>query len=87
MKTPNNVKDAIKRAGGVAAVAAHFDISVTSVYEWISRGCVPADKCPEIEKFSFGAARCEELNGDVDWPYVRASRARVQARKPTAAAH
>jgi DNA-binding transcriptional regulator YdaS (Cro superfamily) len=67
------VKEAIARAGGVAAVAAHFGISPVSVYEWIKRGYAPADKCPEIEKFSNGASRCEALNAKVDWEYLRLS--------------
>jgi DNA-binding transcriptional regulator YdaS (Cro superfamily) len=71
MKT--QVKEAIEKAGGAAAVASHFGISPVSVYEWIKRGLVPADRCPAIEKFSNGAARCEELNSDVDWPYLRAT--------------
>lgn len=69
MKT--NVKEAIERAGGATAVASHFGIRPVSVYEWIKRGLVPADRCPEIEKFSNGAARCEELNGEVDWQFLR----------------
>lgn len=71
MKTP--VKEAIERAGGAAAVASHFGISSVSVYEWIKRGLVPADRCPEIEKFSKGAARCEDLNSEVDWTFLRKS--------------
>lgn len=66
------IKEALDRAGGVAAVAAHFQISPVSVYEWIKRGLVPAEKCPEIEKLSGGMARCEEMNGRVDWGYLRA---------------
>ncbi|WP_219116105.1 YdaS family helix-turn-helix protein [Janthinobacterium sp. UMAB-56] len=71
MNTQAQVKEAIARAGGVAAVAAHFGISPVSVYEWIKRGYAPADKCPEIEKFSNGASRCEALNAKVDWEYLR----------------
>ena len=73
MNTQTQVKEAIARAGGVAAVATHFGISPVSVYEWIKRGYVPADKCPEIEKFSNGVSRCEALNAKVDWEYLRLS--------------
>jgi len=66
------IKEALDRAGGVAAVAAHFQISPVSVYEWIKRGLVPAEKCPEIEKLSGGTARCEDMNCRVDWAYLRA---------------
>jgi DNA-binding transcriptional regulator YdaS (Cro superfamily) len=69
----NTLKDSINRAGGAAAVAAHFGISNTSVYEWIERGWVPPERCPQIEKFSNGQSRCEELNPKVDWEYLRLS--------------
>jgi DNA-binding transcriptional regulator YdaS (Cro superfamily) len=69
------LKQAIDDAGGATAIAGHFSISPVSVYEWISRGCVPADKCPEIEKFSGGKVRCEQLNDKVDWAYVRSTKA------------
>lgn len=78
------IKEAIDRAGGVMAVASHFGIRPVSVYEWIRRGSVPADKCPEIEKFSGGVARCEDLNHQVDWAYVRASQPiATEARRAT----
>lgn len=69
------LKQAIDDAGGATAIAGYFGISPVSVYEWISRGCVPADKCPEIEKFSGGAVRCEVLNDKVDWTYIRSTQA------------
>jgi DNA-binding transcriptional regulator YdaS (Cro superfamily) len=71
MTTP--LKEAIDLAGGAASVAAYFGIRPVSVYEWIRRGYVPAEKCPEIEKMSNGAACCEALNGHVDWAFVRSS--------------
>lgn len=73
MKTPiqHSLKQSLKRAGGVAALAAFFRISPVSVREWIKRGLVPAERCPEIEKFSGGAVICESLNAQVDWTYIR----------------
>lgn len=84
MKTQINVKDAMRRAGGVALVAAHFEINPVSVYEWIKRDRVPADKCPEIEKLSGGAVKCEEMNSEVDWQFVRTARQakRIAPAKP-----
>ena len=77
------IKESIERAGGVSAVALHFGINPVSVYEWITRGCVPADKCPEIEKFSNGKSRCEELNDKVDWAYLRSPIKHELAEKET----
>ena len=34
---------------------------------------IPAERCPEIEKATGGAVRCEELRPDVDWAYLRKS--------------
>lgn len=80
MKT--QVKEAIEKAGGAAAVASHFGISSVSVYEWIKRGLVPADRCPAIEKFSNGAARCEDLNREVDWAFLRTTAGQLEAAPP-----
>ncbi len=67
------IKQAIETAGGVAAVASLFSIRPVSIYEWIARGWVPAEKCREIEKVTNGAVRCEDLNSKVDWAYLRAA--------------
>ena len=32
---------------------------------------VPAERCPDIEKATQGAVRCEDLRPDVDWAYLR----------------
>lgn len=76
------VKEALARAGGVAVVAAHFGISPVSVYEWIKRGFVAAERCPLIEEFSNGAARCEDLNANVNWGYLRQSQVAVPVISP-----
>jgi DNA-binding transcriptional regulator YdaS (Cro superfamily) len=67
------VKEAIDAAGGTSVIARIFDIAPASVSGWIERGRVPADRCPAIERFSNGAARCEDLCADVDWNYLRAT--------------
>lgn len=66
-----SIKKSIDDAGGVAFIAAHFEITSVSVYEWIKRGYVPPEKCVEIEKLSGGSVLCEELNANVDWSYLR----------------
>ncbi len=65
------LKEVIKRAGGATSLARHFGISPVSVYEWITAGHVPAERCPEIERLTGGEVRCEELNARVDWAFVR----------------
>jgi len=74
----------IKEAGGAATVASWFGISVISVYEWIKRGTVPAERCPEIERLSLGRVLCEDLNDSVDWSFVRKQKGgRRSARRST----
>jgi len=66
------VRALIKAAGGAAAVAEYFDINRLSVYDWIRKGHVPADRCPGLEKLTEGAFRVEKMRPDVqDWAYLR----------------
>ena len=34
---------------------------------------IPAERCPDIERATSGAVRCEDLRPDVDWATVRAT--------------
>ncbi|MDO6747179.1 helix-turn-helix domain-containing protein [Gilvimarinus sp. 1_MG-2023] len=65
------LRDTIKRAGGPTYVANLLGLTRGAIHYFISRGKVPAEHCPIIEKDSGGAVRCEELNPDVDWSYLR----------------
>lgn len=38
---------------------------------WKSRGNVPAEHCPAIERATGGKVRCEELRPDVAWEVLR----------------
>jgi DNA-binding transcriptional regulator YdaS (Cro superfamily) len=40
---------------------------------------VPAEYCPQIERLTNGEVRCEDLNDEVDWAYLRIQRARSVA--------
>lgn len=61
-----------KVEGGVPFLAATFSISNQAVWKWVN-GKVPAERCPEIERATHGAVRCEDLRADVDWAYLRNS--------------
>ncbi len=65
------LRDAIKRAGGPTHVASVLGLTRGAIHYFISRGKVPAEHCPKIEKDSGGVVLCEELNPDVDWSYLR----------------
>lgn len=71
MSKDNVAKRAVKAAGGAAAVASLFEISTVSVYEWIDKDRIPAERCPGLERAGKSVVRCEEMRPDVDWAYLR----------------
>lgn len=62
---------AIKLLGGKSAVAARFGLTPWAVSKWSRR--VPAERCPDLERLTNGAVRCEDLRPDVDWSVLRAA--------------
>lgn len=58
--------------GGQAAMAREFRIKPASVSGWLDSR-VPAERCPDIERLTGGAVRCEDLRPDVDWAFLRAT--------------
>jgi DNA-binding transcriptional regulator YdaS (Cro superfamily) len=75
-----SIERAIKYFGSQAALAAALGVKQPTISEWL-RGDrqVPAERCPDIERATGGAVRCEELRPDVDWGVLR-----EQATKPAA---
>ncbi len=58
----------------VSALARKLGVTRAAVEQWKDEGRrVPPKHCPEIEKLSNGEVRCEELNSEVDWQYVRST--------------
>lgn len=65
---------ACNKIGGQAALARVLGVKPPTVNQWIKSGRpVPAERCPEIERATAGAVRCEDLRPDVDWAYLRAT--------------
>jgi DNA-binding transcriptional regulator YdaS (Cro superfamily) len=62
---------AINILGSQTALAKAIGGHVQTVNNWISRGNVPAEHCPAIERVTGGAVRCEDLRPDVDWAVLR----------------
>ena len=58
---------------GLAGIAGLYEPPITpqAVHKWKT---VPAERCPEIEKATQGAIRCEDLRPDVDWQYLRGTK-------------
>ena len=58
--------------GAAASLAKQIGAVPVLVSQW-RKGTrkVPAERCPDIERATGGAVRCEELRPDVDWNYLR----------------
>ena len=76
----DELKEAIREAGGQAALARHFKISPASVNEWFNgERPFPSDRCIGIEEFTNGAIRCEDMRPDINWAYLRQSASEQKA--------
>ncbi|WP_396189721.1 helix-turn-helix domain-containing protein [Flavobacterium sp.] len=69
-----SLNQAIYLLGSQKALADAIGVSPKTIWAWVSRKAVPAEHCPEIEKATAGAVRCEDLRPDVDWAYLRGSK-------------
>lgn len=61
--------EAITGAGGVGALAGRIRVAASAPSMWKSRGRVPAEHCPAIERET--GVRCERLRPDVAWDVLR----------------
>lgn len=67
----NALERSIEALGSTSALAAAIGVASSLPSMWKSRGRVPAEHCPAIERATGGAVRCEELRPDVDWSVLR----------------
>jgi DNA-binding transcriptional regulator YdaS (Cro superfamily) len=59
-------------SGAAALLAKHIGVHPVLVSQWRNGSRqVPAARCPDIERATGGAVRCEDLRPDVDWNYLR----------------
>ncbi len=65
------IERAIAIAGSVSALASGIGVAMSAPSMWKSRGNVPAEHCPAIERFTGGEVRCEELRPDIPWGVLR----------------
>jgi DNA-binding transcriptional regulator YdaS (Cro superfamily) len=64
----DSIVAACAAVGGQAAMARLLGVTPAAVGHWCSGvRQVPAERCPEIERATKGAVRCEELRPDVAW--------------------
>lgn len=63
---------AVKVLGSAVTLAGHLGVTAAAVGVWKNgKGRVPAERCPQIERATGGAVRCEELRPDVAWDVLR----------------
>lgn len=73
MDTNSSISLASKKLGGLSALARAIGVKPPTVHQWkAGRRPIPAERCPDIERATGGAVRCEDLRPDVDWATVRA---------------
>jgi len=66
------IEKAIAEAGSASSLAKAIGVPIQSVTFWRKgERRVPADYCPEIERFTAGHVRCEDLRPDVNWGVLR----------------
>ena len=76
------LSDGRRQADLAKAIGAHAVL----VNQWAhKKRRVPAERCPDIERATDGAVRCEDLRPDVDWATVRKSRPTDSAKRKRAA--
>ena len=71
-KSLNPAMDRAIRAVGVKTLAEALGITTAALGQW-KNGVrpVPAERCPQIERATNGAVKCEELRPDIDWAVIR----------------
>lgn len=62
---PTPITLAIQAALGPSKLAAAIGVRANVVTNWASRGNVPAEHCPAIERAT--GVRCETLRPDICW--------------------
>jgi DNA-binding transcriptional regulator YdaS (Cro superfamily) len=67
----NPVDVAIEKFGSLANMARQLEVSHQVIQGWRKQARVPPQHCPRIERLLEGAVRCEQLNDDIDWAYLR----------------
>ena len=65
------IEQAISEFDSLSDMARQLEVSYQLIQDWEKRGTVPAKYCPKIEKLLNGKVRCEQLNEEVDWEYLR----------------
>lgn len=67
----NTIKNLMKAMGiNQRTFSKIIGIKAPSLINWIKKGKIPHQRCPQIEKLSQGKLTCEELSPTVCWVRV-----------------
>jgi DNA-binding transcriptional regulator YdaS (Cro superfamily) len=69
----NPVDLAISKFKSLNDMARQLGVTYQAIQEWRRQGRVPPPHCPKIEKILNGDVRCEQLNDEIDWAYLRST--------------
>lgn len=84
--TINPVSKACAILGGQRVLADRLGVTPPFVNQWLSGyRRVPAERCPDIERLTGGAVRCEDLRPDVDWGVLRTGAPQPESQESNAA--
>lgn len=61
----NQTAALLDAAGGVAAVASHFDISVQAIYKWIGADMIPVERVRELVTLAGGVWTPQRIRPDI----------------------
>ena len=68
----NPIRKACEVVGSQRALADLMGITPGALSQWASgHRIIPIERCPEVERYTGGAVRCEDLRPDFDWAYLR----------------
>lgn len=73
MNIHNALSKAAEIAGSQKNLAVLIGVKHQTLWAWLARGNIPAERCPDIERATQGAVTCEELRPDLaeQWAYLR----------------
>ena len=70
--TTEALDQAIQIVGSMRLLGLKLGVTKGAVNHWKTTGApVPAVHCPKIEKLTDRRVRCEQLNAEIDWAYIR----------------
>lgn len=74
------LQKAISILGSKSNLAKQFNILPWNITKW-ERTQVPAERCPDIERLTYGKVTCEELRPDVNWEVLRKPKRNVSKKQ------